>query len=61
MRDTERNRDLGVVLKIANLRNHQGASTLGRGRSKFPAGSLMQDLVPGPQDHDLSRRQMLNH
>ena len=34
---------------------------IGRGRSRLPAGSLMQDLIPGPQDHDMSRRQMLNH
>ena len=30
-------------------------------RSRFPAGSLMWDLIPGLQDHDLSQRQMLNH
>ena len=24
------------------------------------AGSLMQGLIPGPQDHDLSQRQILN-
>ena len=33
----------------------------GRGRSRLHAGSLMQDPVPGPQDHDLSPRQTLNH
>ena len=32
----------------------------GRGRSRLPAGSLMRDSVPAPQDHDLSPRQMLN-
>ena len=26
-----------------------------------PAGSPMQDLIPGPRDHDLCRRQTLNH
>ena len=26
-----------------------------------PRGSLMWDSNPGPQDHDLSQRQMLNH
>ena len=26
----------------------------GRGRSRLSAGSLMQDLIPEPQDHDLS-------
>ena len=34
---------------------------IGRGRSRLPAGSLMQDLIPGPRDHDLSWRQTLNH
>ena len=45
MRDTERTRDIG------------------RGRSRLPAGTgnLMQDLIPGPWDHDLSQRQTLNH
>ena len=28
----------------------------GRGRSRLPARSLMQDLIPGPWDHDLSQR-----
>ena len=32
-----------------------------RGRSRTPAGSPMWDSTPGPQDHDLSRRQTLNH
>ena len=26
-----------------------------------PAGSLMQDSIPEPQDYDVSQRQMLNH
>ena len=33
----------------------------GRGRSRLPTGSLMWDLIPGPWDHALSRRQMLSH
>ena len=33
----------------------------GRRRSRLPAVSLMQDLIPGPRDHDLSPKQMLNH
>ena len=33
---------------------------IGRGRSRLPAGSLMWDLIPGPQQHDLSQRQMFN-
>ena len=34
---------------------------VGRGRSRCPVGSLMLDSIPGSWDHDLSRRQMLNH
>ena len=34
---------------------------IGRGRSRLPTGSLMQDLIPGPWDHTLSQRQMLTH
>ena len=33
----------------------------GRGRSRLPVGSLMQDLNPGLQDHVLGQRQALNH
>ena len=33
----------------------------GRGRSRLPAGSPMRHSIPGPRDHDLSQRQMLNH
>ena len=34
----------------------------GRGRSRVPPeGSPMWDWNPGPQDHDQSQRQMLNH
>ena len=33
----------------------------GRGRSRLPAGSLVQDSIPGPQDHVLGQRQALNH
>ena len=39
----------------------QRGRDIGRGRSGFPAGSLMQDSIPGPRDHDLSWRQTLNH
>ena len=34
---------------------------VGKGRRSLPAGSLMRDSIPGPSDHDLSQRQMLNH
>ena len=33
----------------------------GRDRSRLPVRSPMQDLISGSWDHDLSRRQMLNH
>ena len=32
----------------------------GRGRSRLHAGSPMGDSIPGPQDHALHQRQMLN-
>ena len=34
---------------------------IGRGRSRLPAGSPMGNSIPGPRDHDLGQRQMLNH
>ena len=34
----------------------------GRGRSGLHAGSSMQDLIPGPQDHELEAdAQLLSH
>ena len=33
----------------------------GRGRGKLPVGSPMWDSISGPWDHNLSRRQRLNH
>ena len=33
----------------------------GRRRSRFPAGSLMWNSIPGPWDHNLSQSQTLNH
>ena len=32
-----------------------------RGRNRLLEGSLMWDVIPGFQDHDLSQRQMLDH
>ena len=43
------------------MRDTKRGSDIGRGRSRLPVGSLMQDSIPGPRDHDLSRMQMLNH
>ena len=34
---------------------------IGRGKNRLPLGSLMPDSIPGPWDHNLSQRQMLNH
>ena len=34
---------------------------IGRGGSRLPAGTLTQDSISGPQDYNLSQRQMLNH
>ena len=33
----------------------------GRRRRRLLVGNLMQDSIPGPQDHALSQGQMLNH
>ena len=41
-------------------RHTERGRDIGRGRSWLPVGSPMWDLIPGLQDHDLSRRQMLN-
>ena len=51
---------LRFYLFIHERERERGRDT-GRGRSRLPAGSLMWDLILGPQDHDLSQRQMLNH
>ena len=34
---------------------------IGRGRSRLCAGSPMWNSIPGPGDHALSQRQVLNH
>ena len=49
-----------IYLFIHERHRERGRDT-GRGRTRLPAGSLMRDSIPGPPDHDLSRRQMLNH
>ena len=43
------------------MRDIERGRDIGRGRSRLPAGSLVLKLIPGPQDHDLSQRQTLNH
>ena len=35
-------------------RERERGRDIGRGRSRLPVGSLMQDSIPGPQDHTLS-------
>ena len=43
------------------MRHTERGRDTGRGRSRLLAESLMlRDLIPGPWDHDLSQRQMLN-
>ena len=54
----------GVCLfKISFIheRHKERGRDIGRGRSRFLVRSLMWVSVPGPQDHDLSQRQILNH
>ena len=48
------------ILFIYSRETIRGRDT-GRGRSRFPVRSLMWHLIPGPWDHDLSQRQILNH
>ena len=48
------------ILFIHERHRERGRDT-GRGRSRFPRGSLLWDSIPGPWDHDLSQRQMFNH
>ena len=54
-----------LLKKIFYLFFHKGhrerGRDTGRGKSRLHAGGPMWDSIPGPQDHDLSQRQMLNH
>ena len=43
------------------MRDTENDRDIGRGRSRLTAGIPMWDSIPGPQDHNLSWRQMLNH
>ena len=49
------------LLKNLLMRDTERGRDLGRGISRLPAGSLMQDSIPGLPDHALSQKQMLNH
>ena len=67
---------LSIYLRETELESmwgsdHEGAGRKGRGRSRLSAeqgavqtlcwaGSPTQDSIPGPRNHDLNRRQMLN-
>ena len=42
------------------VRDIERGRDIGKGRSRLPAGSLVQDAILGPRNHNLSRRQMLN-
>ena len=39
----------------------RGKGETERGISRLSVGSLMQSLIPGPWDHDLNLRPMLNY
>ena len=43
------------------MRDTQRGRDTGRGRTRLPVGSPMQNSIPGPRDHALSQRQMHNH
>ena len=42
------------------MRDTQRGRDTGRGRSRLPVGNLIQDSIPGIQDHALSQWQTLN-
>ena len=42
-------------------RHTERGRDIGRERSRHSVGNLMEDLIPEPQDHHLSQRQMLKH
>ena len=48
-------------LFIHGRHTERGRDIIGRGRSRLPVWNMMQDLIPGPQDHNLRQRQMLNY
>ena len=55
----------GIYLTFLNfliylfMRDTERGRDTGREKSRLPARSGMWDLIPGPQDLDLSQRQML--
>ena len=57
MRHREREREREREIERERQRHRQREKQAPRGIG----GMLMRDLVPGPWDHALSRRQSLNH
>ena len=47
-------------ISFMHKRHTERGRDIDRGRSRLPMGSPMQDLIPGPRDHHLSQRQILN-
>ena len=43
------------------MRDRETDRDIGRGRSRLPARSPLQDSIPGRGDHTLNQRQTLNH
>ena len=52
---------LSLKILLIYLRDVERGRDTGRGRSRLLTGSPMWVWIPGPWDHDLSWRQMLNH
>ena len=50
-----------LFMRNTERRHRERGRSTGRGRSRLHAGSPMWDWIPGPRDHDLNQRQMLNH
>ena len=50
-----------IYLFIRDTQREAETQAEGEGRSRPHAGSPMWDSIPGPQDHDLSQKQMLHH
>ena len=53
----------GLFFKVLFIheRHTETGRDIGRGRSKLPEESQLGDSIPGPWDHNLSQRHMLNH
>ena len=49
-----------ILFTYSWAHTHRGRD-IGRGRGRLPVGNPIQDSIPGTWDHDLSRRQTLNH